>query len=222
MFWSAAGFCRRCTRRGACPAGRRLTLPPLYPAGGVPALSPPYPAFSLLPCPLSPRPPSPSGKGETKVISCKGLRPLHPRAEPKRRWEQGRTTRPVGACPAGWRLTLPPLYPAGGVPALSPAAPAISAPAGGLAFFLACLPCLWFTFLPPSPLPPSRREGGDFKVILCKGLRPLHPRAEPKRRWEQGRTTHPEGACPAGWRLTLPPLYPVGWLAFFVASLPRL
>ena len=30
-------------------------------------------------CPLFPRPPSPVGKGEPKVISCKGLRPLHPR-----------------------------------------------------------------------------------------------------------------------------------------------
>ena len=53
--------CRRCTRRG-----------------GLPSLSPAYPAFSLLPCPLSPYPPSPAGKGGTKVISCKGLRPLHP------------------------------------------------------------------------------------------------------------------------------------------------
>ena len=82
--------------------------------GGLPSLSPPCPAFSLLSCPLSPRPPSPAGKGETKVISCKGLRPLHPRAEPKRRREQGRTTHPAGACPAGRRLGLPPLYPVGG------------------------------------------------------------------------------------------------------------
>ena len=64
--------------RGACPVGRRLDLPLWYPAGGLPSLSPPYPALSLLSCPLSPRPPSPAGKGETKVFSCKGLRPLHP------------------------------------------------------------------------------------------------------------------------------------------------
>ena len=50
----------------------------LPPAGGVPALPPPYPAISFTFCPLSPQPPSPAGKGETKVISCKGLRPLHP------------------------------------------------------------------------------------------------------------------------------------------------
>ena len=45
------------------------------------------------------------------------------------------------------------------------------------AYLLCCPPTLPLAlFLPPSPLPPSRREGGDFKVILCKGLRPLHPR----------------------------------------------
>ena len=45
---------------GACFFGRLSPLPLAY-------LSAPYP-----PDPL------PGGKGETKVISCKGLRPLHP------------------------------------------------------------------------------------------------------------------------------------------------
>ena len=63
---------------GACPRHFRLDLPSLCPAGGLPALPPPYPAISFTFCPLSPRPPSPAGKGVTKVISCKGLRPLHP------------------------------------------------------------------------------------------------------------------------------------------------
>ena len=67
------------TRRVACPLRSRLTLPPLYPAGGLPSLPPAYPAFGLLFCPHPPDP-LPSGKGETKAISCKGLRPLHPRA----------------------------------------------------------------------------------------------------------------------------------------------
>ena len=31
----------------------------------------------------------------------------------------------------------------------------------------------------------------------------------------------PRGACPVGRRLDLPPLYPAGGLACFVASLPR-
>ncbi len=69
----------------------------------------------------------------------------------------------VGVCPVGCRLTLPLWYPAGGVPALSPANPAFS--------LLCC------------PHPPARArralfpsgEGGDFFVFLCKGLRPLHP-----------------------------------------------
>ena len=98
---------------------------------------------------------------------------------------------------------------------------AFRCPAGACLFCrLLPLPLVcFFAPIPPAPLPGGK---GETKVILCKGLRPLHPRAEPKRRWEQGRTTHPAGACPAGRRLGLPPLYPVGWLAFFVASLPRL
>ena len=57
-----------------------LDLPYLPPAGRVlyPA-APALPAVSMLSCPLSPQPPSPAGKGETKVIFCKGLRPLHSR-----------------------------------------------------------------------------------------------------------------------------------------------
>ena len=65
-----------------CRFGRRLDLPPLCPAGDVPALPPPYPAISFtfcLPCPALAERSSPAGKGVTKVISCKGLRPLHPR-----------------------------------------------------------------------------------------------------------------------------------------------
>ena len=70
--------------RGACPAGCRLTLPPLSPAGGVPSLSPANPAFSLLCCPHPPDPRSQSalplrGRGRFLVFLCKGLRPLHPR-----------------------------------------------------------------------------------------------------------------------------------------------
>ena len=48
--------------------------------GGLPSLSPAYPAFSFPSCPLSPYPPSPAGRGRILVFLCKGLRPLHPRA----------------------------------------------------------------------------------------------------------------------------------------------
>ena len=58
-------------------------LPSRCPAGGLPSLSPPYPAFSLLSCPLFPRPPSPVGKGEIFSFLMQGASPLASlRAEP--------------------------------------------------------------------------------------------------------------------------------------------
>ena len=67
-----------------CPAGG---VPPALPArrvlaapsGGLPSLSPAAPAFSFLSCPLSPRPPSPVGKGGNISLFRRGLRPRHPR-----------------------------------------------------------------------------------------------------------------------------------------------
>ena len=55
-------LCKIQVRRGA----RRLGLPP-------------YPAFSFDFAPIPPTP-FPTGRGRFKVISCKGLRPLHPRS----------------------------------------------------------------------------------------------------------------------------------------------
>ena len=79
-----------------------------------------------------------------------------------------------GACPAGCRLTLPPL-----------------SPAGGRAFFVACRPCLWFALLPPSPRPPSRREGGDFLFSYARGFAPCIPGAEPMARRKTDRNRFP-------------------------------
>ena len=53
-----------------------------YPAGGVPFFSPANDAFSFLSCPLSPRPPSPTGKGEIFTLFRRGLRPRHPCIRP--------------------------------------------------------------------------------------------------------------------------------------------
>ena len=43
--------------------------------GGLPSLSPAYPAFSLLPCPLSPSP-FPNGEGEIYGYFMQGASPL--------------------------------------------------------------------------------------------------------------------------------------------------
>ena len=52
------------------------------PAGGVPALSPAYPAFGFVSCPIPPTP-FPGGKGENQGYFMQGASPLaSPRAEP--------------------------------------------------------------------------------------------------------------------------------------------
>ena len=53
-----------------------LNLQNKYPMGGLPFWLPAYPAFSLLFCPLSPRPPSPTGKGEIFSFLMQGASPL--------------------------------------------------------------------------------------------------------------------------------------------------
>ena len=125
---------------------------------------------ACLPChlftvfPPSPRPRSqsalPSGKGETKVISCKGLSPLAaPRLNPGGTgFSFGKQCPKGGLVPgvAGWLCCT---GAQGGVSFASPAYHAI---------------CLPFSPIPPSPFPSRGR--GRLKVISCKGLRPLHPR----------------------------------------------
>ena len=76
-----------------------------------------------------------------------------------------------------------------------------------------CLcPCLWLTSLPPSPQPPSRREGGDLRLFYARGFAPCIPGAEPARHWGRGRTAHPAGGVTA-----LPPAAP----AFGLLSCPH-
>ena len=111
-------------QRGACPVGCRLTLPPLYLPGGVLSLSPACPAFSLLPCPLSPSP-FPNGEGEIYGYFMQGAPPL--------------------ASPAFNRLrhlqTLSNMNPAEGLPGWSPADLAAAVPGGGLNPSGTCSPC---------------------------------------------------------------------------------
>ena len=84
--------------------GNRFSLPPLSrretcPVGRLPTL--PLVCFLALPSPKGriDHPPSPVGKGETKVILCKGLRPLHPRGWAECGTESGGMRRPAEACP---------------------------------------------------------------------------------------------------------------------------
>ena len=67
--------------------------------------------------------------------------------------------------------------------------------------------------LPPSPRPPSRREGGDYKLIL-PGASPPAPRHQTVYGTDSPcRCGTPAGACPLGRLLTLP-------LACFLAPIP--
>ena len=61
------------------PEAARTEPAEQIPNGGLAFLVARLPCLWFAFSPLSPRPPSPTGKGEIKVISCKGLRPLHPR-----------------------------------------------------------------------------------------------------------------------------------------------
>ena len=160
------------------------------PAEGVPSLPPAYPAFAFFsaPYPPIPLPPSPVGKGEILGYFMQGASPLaSPELGGARHWGRGRTTRP-----------------AGGVPLTGRGEGASRYPAGVLAFFAACRPCRCFTFLPLSPRPPSRREGGDQGYFM-QGASPLaSPGFGGTRHWGRGRTTHPAAGVP-GWSPANPP-----------------
>ena len=135
--------------------------------GGLPSLSPVAPAFSLLFCPLSPRPRSQSafprrGRGRffsflmqgAAPLASPGLNPGSTGAGGEPRARRG-TAIPVACQPYSSGIRR------GGLPSLSPARPAFS--------FIS------FPY-PPDPrsqsaLPPWGR--GRILVFLCKGLPPL-------------------------------------------------
>ncbi len=103
---------------------------------------------------------SAAGKKETKGFLMQGASPLaSPGLGGARHGLNLRSRHPAGAYPRRWWLDQPLRCPAGGLPCLSPANPAVS--------------LLCFSPHPPAPFPGG--EGGIL-VFLCKGLRPLHPR----------------------------------------------
>ena len=108
-----------------------------------------------------------------------------------------------------------------------PADLAVPAPGGGLAFFVACLPCLQFIFFCPlsplSPRPPSPAGKGETQSLFRRGLRPRHPGTEPLAALTEPVKKTPSGGRGGfGRRLTLPLWCLKGWLAFFTACLPCL
>ena len=123
------------------------------PGGGVLSLPSAYPAFSLLPCPLSPSP-FPNGEGEIYGYFMQGAPPL--------------------ASPAFNRLrhlqTFSNLNPTGGLPGWSPADLAAVVPDGGLAFLSPANPA--FSLLPYPPIPLPRWGRGDQGYFM-QGAPPL-------------------------------------------------
>ena len=74
-------------------------------------------------------------------------------------------------------------------------------PEGGRAFLVADSPCLQLTFFPPSPSPPSRREGGGNQGYFMQGASPLaSPRLSRRRHGLNLRCR-----CPVGGLPSLPP-----------------
>ena len=131
---------------------------------------------------------------------------------------------------------------------LAPALPArrVSAvPGGGRACFAACLPChcgarggggvpalspaytaFRFLFCPPSPQPPSRREGGDYRLFYARGFAPCIPGAEPGRHWlspprGRGPSQTPKFLSPGPPSPWLPALPPVNKQKPLVVQVPR-
>ena len=88
--YGAGSSCRYGARREACPVGRRITLPFRHPAGGLPSLSPVYPAFCLLSCPHPPtrarRALFPAGRGRFLLSYARGFAPCIPGAGGARHW----------------------------------------------------------------------------------------------------------------------------------------
>ena len=159
--------CHCGARGGRVGFGRLLTLPLDFFSAPIPP--PPLPRW---------------GRGRFLLSYARGCAPCIPGAEPARHWFALPLWKTQwGACPgvagaAGVSGTR-----RGGVPALSPAYTATVVPGGGVPALLPAYTAFSFVFLPLSPRPPSRREGGDFLFSYARGCAPCIPGAEPARHW---------------------------------------
>ena len=165
--------------RWACPFAALAILAAVVPGGGRGGFGrPPAFYFSFVSAPIPP-PPFPAGRGRLKVFLCKGLRPLHPGAEPARHLQNLPLCFPVrGFAPCGTGMGGVPV-PGGGQGGLPLAALAIPAP-GERTISNAEVP------LPRSPLSlaagAARREpppavfaaNRGYSPRGCKGRSPLH------------------------------------------------
>ena len=174
---------------------------------GAPSSSPAYPAFTFFSAPLSPHPPSPVGKGETKVIFMQGASPLASRGlNPRGAYSPCQSGAKRGAClfcrlptlslayfPAP--IPLPPfppgrgrilLYFAGGS---APGTPALNRlrhlqtlpckhPDGGVHALSPACPAVGLFFCPHPPSPLPAGKG-ENNTLFRRGLRPRHPCPEP-------------------------------------------
>ena len=190
---------------GGCFMGRWVFAVPVPGGGGLPFLSPADPAFCFSFCPLSPTPLPRRGRGRPRLFHARGSAPCIPGAEPTRHLHDQRFLFVYGgAVPAAkergdrgrgtsaFEMVLSPgagiANAAGGLPFLSPACPAFS--------LLFCPPSPKGKDIPPPPLP--QRGRGRFKVISCKGLRPLHPRGRTHAALGKGANHAPGGGLAPG------------------------
>ena len=178
----------------------------------MPSLSPPYPAFSLLYCPPSPRPAlaersSPVGKGEILGYFMQGASPLaSPGLNPGGTGAGAAYRALAGGLPRRCRMTLPSRN-----------------SQGRLAFFVARLNLPLVSFF--SPIPPTPFPGGEGGIqgYFMQGASPLaSPGLSPGGTGTGAAYHAPAGGLPQRCRLTLPSRNSQGRLAFFVASLPCL